>query len=104
MAVSRYYKFPGDPRYYTSEWDGMGVPSNRASETRAISNYVQAGDWPPLRRSGPEPLSFFGTMSDNEKRLALLGAAALFGWYFFIKKPKRGRRTGIRRRLRRRRN
>lgn len=143
MAISRYYRYGGDPQYYEAEWNGMGQRSARAAETRSMGGvfweedkstgmvYPPLGndgeidedalydhpmaDWPPTRRSGPEPLDIVQVpdwqkrplsdyqftspmgafqLSDNEKRLAVVGAVAVAGWFYFKsqKKPRRKRR------------
>ncbi len=132
MAVSRYYRYGGDPKFYESEWNGMGQRSSRAAETRSLGGVFweedlstgmaypplgndeeidedalydsPQGDWPPIRRSGPEPLDISQVpqwqkrplgafqLSDNEKRLVLFGGVALAGYWFFIRKPKPKRR------------
>lgn len=54
---------------------------------------VPTGDWPPAYGYGsPEPVGFFGKLSDNEKKLAMLGAAGAAAWYFFFRKKRRRRR------------
>jgi hypothetical protein len=63
--------------------------------------YRDMGDWPLLRPAGPEPLDpnesalgaipIWDGLSDNEKTLAMVAAAAGVGWFLFIRK-KRGRR------------
>jgi hypothetical protein len=112
--VSPYYKFGFQPAHYAVNWSGGagGIPGGTRSAVRrgmgilpleesggppghhfpALAQYhpgpvthSEAGDWPALRPAGPEPLSFWGGLSDNEKSLALLGGAVA-AWYFFLRK------------------
>jgi hypothetical protein len=83
-------------KFAYQQYHGLPPTGSRGAETRGL------GDWPPLRRSGPEPGSYdmpyteglgvFGTLSRNEKSLLLLGAAGVAAWFFFIRKPKRKKR------------
>ena len=100
-----------------------GVPWSRvAAETRELSDFdlresgltpytvgypafrhttLHLGDWPAVRPAGPEPLDpgglgalpIWGTLSDNEKRLALIAGVAALGLVAWRRlRRKRGRR------------
>ena len=113
---SPYYDFGYQTRY-PFQWHGGagGVPSGHRSAVRRelgavdleesgansayTMNYPAFGDWPALRPAGPEPLDpgealgLFDNLSDNEKRLALVGVVgAAAYWFFVLRKPKKRRR------------
>lgn len=117
------YIHAGEPtRFYAANWRGLPFRrSQRAAETLELSDYdyyestapaahhyPALADWPPLRPSGPEPgshdmgLGFFGTLSDNERRLLLIAAVGLGALIYFRRKPRRRRNPRKRSRTRRR--
>jgi len=60
--------------------------------------FTATGDWPLWRPSGPEPhdpngdgLGIFDSLSDNEKKLAAIGAIAAVGFYLYKRRKKRRR-------------
>ena len=123
--ASPYYRFGYQSADYAYNWHGGpgGVPqastAGRAAETRELGDfdleesgatpyaihYPAVSDWPALRPSGPEPLDpgetglgLFGSLSDNEKRLAVLGVGAFTAWWFILRKQHKRRRKSRRRR------
>jgi hypothetical protein len=82
------------------KWAAFG--NDEEIDEDALYDHPMA-DWPPQRRSGPEPLDPAMVpawqkpmgefqLSDNEKRLALVAVAGAAAWWFFLRKPKKGRR------------
>jgi hypothetical protein len=111
-----YYQHAGSPASYVYNWNG-GAPSGlRAAETRSLgADYIDVSarfhkelsdytDYPvsmsqysktrSVLRPGPEQgkmidgLGFFGALSGNERRLLMIGGAALAGWFIW-KRMKR---------------
>ncbi len=80
----------------------LNFPALAEGETDEPADVIAPGDWPALRPAGPEPLDpsyvatpmgFIGDLSDNEKRLLWVGAAALGAWFWWRRGKKgRGRR------------
>lgn len=72
--------------------------SNPSLQHTRLHDPMPIGDWPPVRSAGPEPLhpgegamGLFETLSDNEKKLAMvLGAGAAL--YFFLRHKRKNRR------------
>lgn len=48
--------------------------------------YVPVGDWPLIRRQGPEPMG----LSDNEKKLGIVLALGAIGWMIWKRMGKAG--------------
>lgn len=114
---STYYQHAASPRRYVYDWRGGALVGTRAAETRGLGadgDYLditatarfhkELSGYPTsltpgtgrssILHSGPEQtkiydgLGFFGSMSRNEKRLALLGGAgvvAYLAWKHFNK-------------------
>jgi hypothetical protein len=106
---SPYYRFGFQHPRYAYSWGGgaAGIPPGSRSAVRKGLGILQLdeseapvghrfpalADWPALRPAGPEPLDpgelgFWDGLSDNEKKLAVLGGAAAV-WYFFLRKKRR---------------
>lgn len=105
--MPRFYQFGGESPAWAFNWKGYAYPGVRSAEARDLAGYetyptaLTQNSGVSLLSTGPErsklndgpdtSLGFFGSLSENERRLAIiaaLGLAGFFGWRWWKGRKK----------------
>jgi hypothetical protein len=103
--VPKFYQFGGESPAWVYNWKGYAYPGVRSGESLALSDYetfptaltqnsgvsvLSTGPERTTLNDGPDmALGLFGSLSENEKRLAMIaavGIAGFLGWRWWRKR------------------